>query len=80
MYRVCGSRLDPNLGVRPAADKEFYLRLTFEKMNASAAFSEKYFRPYGCSDTNFTAAVSIADPRIEIQSQINKTEIIAIQI
>ena len=80
MHRVCGLRLDPNLGVRPAADKKFYLRLTLEKMNASAAFSKKFFRPYGCSDTNFTAVVNITDLKIEIQSQINKTKIIAIQI
>ena len=32
MYRVCGLRLVPNLGVRPAAGKNFYLRLKIEKM------------------------------------------------
>ena len=37
MYRVCGLQLRPNFGVRPAAGKNFFLRLMVEKMRAIAA-------------------------------------------
>ena len=40
MYRVYGLRLDPNFVVRLAADKNFYLQLTVEKMHAFAVFND----------------------------------------
>ena len=73
MYRFCGLRLGPNLGMRPAADKKFYLRLTVQKMHTFVLFTEKYLRPCGCSDTNVTAAVNCAN-----QSEITDIEIIEI--
>ena len=39
MHRVCGLWLGPNFRVRPAAGKNFYLRLTVEKMRAFATFN-----------------------------------------
>ena len=68
-FRVWGLRLDSNLGVRPATGKKFYLYLMVDRMHAFAAFSE-----------NFMAAVNFANPKREIQSQYNETEIIGIQI
>ena len=73
MYRFCGLRLGPNLGMRPAADKKFYLRLTVQKMHTFVLFTEKYLRPCGCSGTNVTAAVNCAN-----QSEITDIEIIEI--
>ena len=40
MYRVYGLRLGPNFVVRLAADKNFYLQLTVEKMHAFAVFND----------------------------------------
>ena len=57
------------------AGMKFYLCLTVEKMDAFAAFTEKYLRPYGCTSTNFTTAVNSPYPKTEI-SQINEVEII----
>ena len=34
-------------------------------MGAFAVFAEKYLRPYGCSGTNFTAAVNFTNPKTE---------------
>ena len=68
MYRVCALRLDPNLGVRPAAEKNFFFRLTVEKMCGFPVFTDKYLRSYSCSGTNFTAAVNCTNPKTEIQS------------
>ena len=48
IYRVCGLRLGPNFGMRLTAKKNFYLRLTVEKIDPFAVFSEKYLRSYGC--------------------------------
>ena len=62
--------------MRPAADKNFYLRLTVEKMHAFAVFSDKYLRSYGCSDTNFTAGIKCTNPKTEIV----ETQIIGIKI
>ena len=51
MYRVYGLRLDSNFEVRSAPDKNFYLRLTVEKIRAFSAFTEKCLRAYGfCFD------------------------------
>ena len=52
MYRVFGLRLGPNFGVWPAADKNFYLWLTVEKILALAVFTKKYLRSCGCAATN----------------------------
>ena len=73
MYRVCGLRLGPNIGV---AKKKFYLWLTPDEMHVFAVFTEKNLRSYGCSGTNFTTAVNCTNPNTEIQSEIIETEII----
>ena len=65
-------RLGPNSVVRLATEKIFYLPLTVEKMHAFAVFSNKYLRPYGCSDTTFAAAVDCANPKNEILSEVSK--------
>ena len=57
MYNVYGLRQGPNVGVRPKADKNFYLWLTVEKIHAFAFFTKKHLWPYGCSGSSFTAAV-----------------------
>ena len=44
MYRVCGLRLGPNFEVLLTAEKNFYLRLTVEKIHAFAVFNEIYLR------------------------------------
>ena len=72
MSRVCGLRLAPDLGVRPAAGKKIYLLLAIEKMHFLAAFTKKYLRPYSCRATDFTAAVNFVDLKTEMQSQINE--------
>ena len=59
--------------VRMTAGKNFYLRLTVEKVHAFAVFMERYLRSYGCNNTNFTAAVSCTNSRNEIQTEIIKT-------
>ena len=76
MYRVYGLRLGPNYGVGPAADKNFYFRLTIEKMYAFAVFTEKYLRSYNCNGTNFTAAVNCTSPKTELQTKIMEVQII----
>ena len=40
MYRACGLWLSPNFGEQLTAEKNFYLRLTVEKMHALAVFTE----------------------------------------
>ena len=50
MYRVCGLQPGPNFVVRLAADKNFYLRLTVEKMHPVAVFNDKYLRQNDYSD------------------------------
>ena len=72
MYRVCNFRMDPNLVVRLAADKNFYLRLTVENAHAFEIFNYKYLRPYLCNDTNFLAVIKCAISKTEIQSEILK--------
>ena len=62
MYRVLG------LPLGPTADKNFYFRLTVQKILAFAVFTNKYLRSYGCVATNFTAAVNYANPKTEIHS------------
>ena len=66
--------------MRVAAGKNFYLRLTVEKMHAFAVFNDKYLRSNGCSDTNFTATIKCTNLKTEIQSEMNKTQIIGINI
>ena len=80
MYMVCGLRRDPNFVVRPAAEKNFYLRLTVEKMHAFAVFSNKCLRTCGGNNTNFTATVNCTNPKTEILSEIIEKKIIRIQI
>lgn len=70
-HRVYGLKLSPNFAVRLAADKNFHLRLTIEKMHTFVVLNDEYLRRYGCSDTNFTAMGKCTNP---------KTEIIEIQI
>ena len=66
MYSVFRSRVGPNFGVQPAADKKFYLRLTVKKIRAFAVFTQKYLRLYSCGDTKFTAAANCEYPKTEI--------------
>ena len=73
MYRVFGLQLGSDFGVRLAADNIFYLQLTVEKMHAFAVFSKKYLWSYGCSGTNFTAAVNCTNPKTEMQIEIIET-------
>ena len=80
MYRVYGLRLDSHFVVQLAAGKNFYLRLTVEKILTFAVFNIKYLRPYCCSDTYFTATVNYENPKTEILSEITGTQIIGIQI
>ena len=75
IYRVYGLRLGSNFVVRLASDKNFYLRLTAEKLHVFAIFNDKYLQPYGCSDTNVTATVNCTNPKTE-----TLREIIGIQI
>ena len=39
MYRVCGLRLGPIMGLKLTADKRFYVRLSVENMHAFAVLS-----------------------------------------
>ena len=39
MYRVCGLRLGPIIGLQLAADKRFHMRLSVEKMHAFAVLN-----------------------------------------
>ena len=80
MYRVCGLRLGPNFVLWLAADKNFYLWLTVEIMHAFAVFSDKYLRPYGCSDTIFAVTVNCTNPKSEILSKIIEIQIIGVPI
>ena len=77
---VCGLQLGPNFGMRLTAYKNFYLPLTIEKIHVLIVVTKKYLRSYGCSGTNFTAAVRITNPKTGMQIEIIKTQIIAIQI
>ena len=70
IYRVCGLRLGPNFGVQPATGKNFYLRLTVEKMCAFTVFTQKYLRSYGYNDTIFTTAVNCTNQKTEAESKI----------
>ena len=74
MYRICNFRMGPNLVVRLAADKNFYLRLTVENVHAFAIFSYKYLRPYLRNDTNFLAMIKCANSKTEMQSEIIETK------
>ena len=76
MYRVCGLRLSLNFVVRLAAENNFYLRLTI----AFAVFKDKYLRPYGCRNKNFTVTVNCTNPKTEILSGIMEIKIIGIKI
>ena len=66
MYKVCGLPLDSIFRMRMTAGKNFYLRLTVEKMPAFAIITEKYLRSYDRSEINFTASVNCKNPRTEI--------------
>ena len=79
MYRVCGLRLGPNFVLRLVTEKNFYLRLTFEKMHAFVVFKDKYLRPYGCSNTNVMATVNCTNSKTEILSEIIEIQMIGIQ-
>ena len=69
-YRVYGLRLGPNFGVRPVADKNFYLRLTVEKMHALVVFTEKSLPPYDCSGTNFTTVVNCTVQKLKCKLKL----------
>ena len=43
MYRVCGLRLGPKYVEQLAAEKDFYLRLPVEKMNAFVVLKVKIY-------------------------------------
>ena len=73
MHKPCGLRLVPNFRVRPLADKNFYLRLTTEKMRSSAIFNYKYYWSCACSKCTITF-------RFKNLKNETKTEIIHIQI
>ena len=47
MYGDCDFWLGSNFIVHVAADKNFYLRLTVDKMHAFAFLNDKYLRSYG---------------------------------
>ena len=49
-------------------------------MHAFAVFGNKNSQPYGCSNTNFMAAINCANPKTEIRIEIIEIEIIGIQI
>ena len=78
--RVCDLQLGRNNGVRPVADKKFYLRLPVDKMDAFTPFTYKYLGPYDCSRTSFTAAVNCTNPNTEIPTEIIEIEIIEAKI
>ena len=80
MYRIYGLQLGPNFGVRPVAYQKFYLQLKVDQMYAFAVFIEKNLRPYGCSGTSYTAAISSTNPYTETQREIIEIEIIKAQI
>ena len=67
MHRIYGLWHGSNFAVRPAADKNFYLRLTVEKMHAFPVF-------------NGTAGIKCTNSKTEIQSEIVETQIIGIKI
>ena len=79
MYTVCDLWLGPNFGVRLTAVKNFYLRLTVEKIHAFAVFTGKYLRSYGCDGTKFTAMVKCTNRKIEMQIEIIEIQVTAIQ-
>ena len=80
IFRVGRFWLCPNIRVRLAFDKNFYLWLTVGKTHAFAVFTEKYLRLYGCSGTSFTAAVNCTNPNTEIKSENIEIEMIKAQI
>ena len=80
IYRICGLRLGPNFWVWLTAEKNFYLRLTTEKMHGFAAFTEKYLWSYSCSGINFTATINCTNPKTEIQIKSIETQITGMQI
>ena len=80
MYRVCALQMGANVAVQLAAEKNFYLRLTVEKIHVFAVFNNKYLRPYGCIDTKITATVNCTNPKTEKLSAIIEMQIIRVQI
>ena len=70
MYRVCSLQLCPNIAVRPAIIRKFYLRLTVDKMHTSEVFNKKYLRSYRCSSTSITVTVNCTNLNIEIHGGI----------
>ena len=78
MYRVCSLLLGPNFGVRLTADKNFYLRLSVEKMHAFAVFTGQFLRSYDCSGTNFTTMVNCTNLKTEIKIEIIETQVTGI--
>ena len=65
VYRVFGLRLGPNLGVRPAADKKFHLRLTVENMCIFAVFTNKHLRLYGSVTPILRLQLSVDTQRLK---------------
>ena len=60
--------------------KNFYLRLTVEKMHAFTVFNNFDLRPCSCSDRAYTATVNCANPKTETLSEMIEIKIIGIQI
>ena len=58
IYKIFSLQLCPNVVVQPAAGKNFYCRLTVEKIHMFAVFTDKLLQPYGCSGTNFLRLLS----------------------
>ena len=52
VYRPSSFWLGPNYVVWLAAEKNFYLWLTVEKMHAFALFNNRYVQLSGCSNIN----------------------------
>ena len=50
-----------------------------EKMQAFVALNDSILRPYGCNDTNYTAAVNCANSKTETLTEIIELQIIGIQ-
>ena len=64
---VSGLQLGPNFGMRLTAEKNFYLRLTVERMQAFVVFTEKHLQSYVCSSTSFTATIKCTNHRLNFK-------------
>ena len=74
MYKVCGLPLGPYFVVQLTAEKNFYLRLTIEKMRPFAVFTEKYLGSYGCKGTIFTATLNYRNLKLKYKLKPSKSK------